>query len=188
MSPRKRRSTKKVLEEKPEITIDLSEEEIEEKPAEFDKAEELSRTIRQIIGSPEKEEYTSEKPDEDEEKEAGEKERGKEDEAIYGEKIKQKIEKVKTKEGIIGYILRNSASASIDLKDPTKIVDFAILSSSAFETGEEFSKTFELGEVKNVFVEGNKIKFVSFTTEGIKVTVFMNKNVNHDHILKDLLS
>lgn len=162
MTPRKRKSSKAALkeEEKPRIAIDFTEEELE---AETKKAEESKKT------------------------EKTEKEQRK-DKPIRDEKIKQNIDKVKLKEGIIGYILRNAKSASIDLKDPTNIIDYAVLSSSALEASEELSNTFELGDVKHVIVEGNTVKLLSFTVEENKVSVFMEKNVDHKRIYKDLLS
>ncbi len=103
------------------------------------------------------------------------------------EKIKENINKVKTKEGIIGYIHRDSNSASIDLKDPTKIIDYAVLSSSASEASEELSNTFEIGDVQHVLVEGNAVKLLSFTVENTKISVFMEKKVDHKLIYKDLM-
>lgn len=163
MAPRKRKSSKVALkeeEEKPEITLDFS----EELEAKIKKAQELAEAKR------------------------AEKKELKKDNAPKGDKIKQNIDKINTKEGVIGYILRNAKSASIDLKDPTKIIDFAVLSSSALEAGEELSNTFELGDVKYVLVEGNTTKFLSFTAEENRVSVFMEKNVDHNRVYKDLLS
>lgn len=40
--------------------------------------------------------------------------------------LQEKLQEIKEQEGIIGYIFRNSKSASIDLKDPTKIIDYAL--------------------------------------------------------------
>lgn len=162
MAPRKRKSSKVALkeEEKPEIAVDFS----EELEAQTKKAQELAEAKR------------------------AEKKNLKKDNAPKGGKIKQNIDKVNTKEGIIGYILRNAKSASIDLKDPTKIIDFAVLSSSALEAGENLSNTFELGDVKYVLVEGNAAKFLSFAAGENRVSVFMEKNVDHNRVYKDLLS
>ncbi|MCK4477692.1 roadblock/LC7 domain-containing protein [Candidatus Bathyarchaeota archaeon] len=163
MAPRKRKSSKVALkeeEEKPEIALDFS----EELETQIKKAQELAEAKR------------------------AEKKELKKDNVPKGGKIKQNIDKVNTKEGVIGYILRNAKSASIDLKDPTKIIDFAVLSSSALEAGEELSNTFELGDVKYVLVEGNTAKFLSFTAEENRVSVFMEKNVDHNRVYKDLLS
>jgi predicted regulator of Ras-like GTPase activity (Roadblock/LC7/MglB family) len=159
MAPKKRKSSKVVLkdDEKPEIALDFS----EGLEAEIKKAVELAKVEK--------------------------KDKHKEDGVDKGEKIKQNIDKVKVKEGVIGYILRNSTSASIDLKDPTKIIDYAVLSSSALEASEELSNTFELGNVKHVVVEGNTVKLLSFTVGENKVSVFMEKDVNHNRIYKDLL-
>lgn len=162
MTPRKRKSNKTALkeEEKPEITLDFS----EKLEADIKKAEELAKA-------------KTEKENEQ-----------KEDTASIGKKIKQNINKVKVKEGVIGYILRNATSASIDLKDPTKVIDYAVLSSSALEASKELSNTFELGDVKHVVVEGNTVKLLSFTVGENRVSVFMEKNVDHNRIYKDLLS
>jgi len=110
-----------------------------------------------------------------------------EDKPRTDKKIKQNIEKLKQKEGIIGYILRNAKSANIDLKDPTKIIDYAVLSSSTFEASEKLSNTFALGDIKHVMVEGNSVKLISFTIGENKVSVFMEKNIDHKNLYKDLL-
>ena len=164
MAPRKRKSSRSILEEgeeKPEIALNFQEIEakIKETAEELKKAEGTEKN-----------------------------EQSKEDKSNKGEKLKQNIEKIKGKEGIIGYILRNSTSASIDLKDPTKIIDYAILSSSALEASEELSNTFKLGDVKHVIVEGNNAKFLSLAVDENKVSVFMEKNVDHTRICKELLS
>jgi len=51
---------------------------------------------------------------------------------------------------------------------------------SADEASEELSNTFELGNVKHVVVEGNTVKLLSFTVGENKVSVFMEKDVNHN--------
>lgn len=106
--------------------------------------------------------------------------------ASKSDRIKKNIDEVKRKEGVIGYILRNAKSASIDLNDPARIIDYAVLSSSAFEASEELSKTFDLGEAKQVLVEGSTAKFLSFALEDNKISVFMEKTVDHKRLYKDL--
>jgi len=177
MAPKKPKS--KILEEeKPEIAVDLSEEEIKENTEALQKAEALTKTIREIIES------NGEKQDKPVEK--AERSR-KEDKSGRGDRIKQNIEKIKAEEGVIGYILRNAKSASIDLKDPAKIIDFAILSSSAMEVSEELSNTFKLGDVTHVLIEGNTVKLLFFSVEDNMVSVFMEKSVDHNRVYTDLL-
>jgi predicted regulator of Ras-like GTPase activity (Roadblock/LC7/MglB family) len=100
--------------------------------------------------------------------------------------IRTVLDEIKAKEGVVGYILRNSKSASIDLNDPTKIIDYAVLSSSAINMGEELSQTFDLGEIKNVLVEGKEIKLLSVAIGENNVSIFMEKNVDHNHVYKIL--
>jgi len=160
MTPRKLKSSRTTgEEEKPAISIDL---------------QELEAKIRQNAEELRKADEAKNKKQE-------------RDDAVDGERIKQNINKIKAREGIIGYILRNSTSASIDLKDPTKIIDYAVLSSSASEASEELSETFKLGDVKHIIVEGNDAKLLSFTVEDNKVSVIMERNVDHNRVHKDLL-
>ena len=98
------------------------------------------------------------------------------------------LEEIKEYEGVIGYILRNTKSATVDLKDPTKIIDYAILSSSAFDTSNELSELFDLGNVKNIVVEGKDAKVLSLTSGENKISVFMEKDVEHSKALAKLQS
>jgi len=102
------------------------------------------------------------------------------------ETIHTALNEIKTKEGVIGYILRNTKSASIDLNDPAKLIDYAVLSSSAMEAGDELSQTFDLGEIENVLVEGRDVKLLSLTIGENNISIFMEKNVDHDKVYKTL--
>jgi len=100
--------------------------------------------------------------------------------------LRTNLEEIKTYDGIIGYILRNSTSAAIDLKDPTKIIDYAIISSSALGASEELSELLDLGEAKDIVIEGGAIKVLSLTVDENKVSIFMEKDADCEKILKKL--
>jgi len=100
--------------------------------------------------------------------------------------LQEKLQSIKGREGIIGYILRGSSSASIDLKDPTKIINYAILSATAFEAGQDLSATFEIGEVDTILLEGENAKLLSIMVDSNRLSIFMEKNVDHNELCKDL--
>ena len=102
--------------------------------------------------------------------------------------LRASLEEIKTYDGVIGYILRNSTSAAIDLNDPTKIIDFAILSSSALDAGEVLSEEFNLGTVKSIIVEGNDVKVLSLTVNENRISVFMDREVDCEKVLRKLCS
>jgi len=102
------------------------------------------------------------------------------------ERIRTVLDEMKTRDGVVGYIMRNTKSATIDLNDPARIIDYAILSSSAKETGKEFSQTFNLGEIENVLVEGKNVKLLSITLGENDISVLMEKTVDHKKILETL--
>ncbi len=92
--------------------------------------------------------------------------------------LKARLEELKNRDGVIGYILRNTTSASIDLKDPAKIIDFAVLSSSAIDASKELSEIFDLGNVSSTVVEGRNVKMLSLTIDENRISIFMEKNVD----------
>jgi len=102
--------------------------------------------------------------------------------------LRAALEEVKTHKGVIGYILRNSTSAAIDLRDPTRIIDYAILSSSALDASKELSELFNLGEVKNILLEGKEAKVLSLTIGENRISVFMEKNTDCEKLLRKLNS
>lgn len=108
------------------------------------------------------------------------------EEAASVNDLRASLEEVKTYDGVIGYILRNSTSAAIDLKDPTKIIDYAILSSSALDASEELSELFNLGEVKDIVVKGKDVKAVSLIIGENRISIFMEKGVDSERILRKL--
>jgi predicted regulator of Ras-like GTPase activity (Roadblock/LC7/MglB family) len=102
--------------------------------------------------------------------------------------IRPILEEIKQGDGVIGFILRNTTSATIDLKDPAKVIDYAILSSSAFEASEQLSELFDLGKIKNIAVEGKKAKTLHMSVDKNNISIFMEKNVDTKKILEKMQS
>ena len=96
------------------------------------------------------------------------------------------LAEVKDCEGVVGYILRNQTSALIDLEDSAKITDYALLSSLTFDASKDFSDVFDLGDIRNIFLEGKNIKILSVTTDENKVSVFMEKSADVEKVLEKL--
>ncbi|MCK4424907.1 hypothetical protein KAU93_04405 [Candidatus Bathyarchaeota archaeon] len=108
--------------------------------------------------------------------------------ATSADDLRAELEEIKEYDGVRGYILRNARSAAIDLKDPTKIIDYAVLSSSAFDASNELSELFNLGNAKNIVVEGKDVKVLSLTSGENKISVFMEKDADCKKVLKKLHS
>jgi predicted regulator of Ras-like GTPase activity (Roadblock/LC7/MglB family) len=108
------------------------------------------------------------------------------EETISVNNLRANLDEIKTYDGVVGYILRNSTSAAIELKDPTKLIDYAIISSSALDASEELSKLFDLGEVKDIVVEGKGVKVLSLTVGENRISIFLEKDADCEKILKKL--
>jgi predicted regulator of Ras-like GTPase activity (Roadblock/LC7/MglB family) len=102
------------------------------------------------------------------------------------EELEEKLQEIKNQEGIIGYILRSTKSASIDLKDPTKIISYALLSSTMFDTSQDMIEELKIGEVNSIVLESDEIKILSMNINDKRLTIFMEKHVNHDKLYKKL--
>ena len=100
------------------------------------------------------------------------------EETVPANNLRAILEEINQCEGVVGYILRNTTSASIDLKDPTKIIDYAILSSSAMDASKELSELFDIGKPKNIVVEGKNVKMLSLTTNENKISIFMDNSAD----------
>jgi predicted regulator of Ras-like GTPase activity (Roadblock/LC7/MglB family) len=103
-----------------------------------------------------------------------------------GADLRTALERINTQEGVIGYILRGPTSASVDIKDPRRIIDYAVLSTAAFESSESLSRLFELGKIRNVVLEGKDVKIFCLTIGDHRLSVFMEKTVDHNSIYKKL--
>ena len=102
------------------------------------------------------------------------------------EELQEKLRDLMDQEGIIGYILRGSKSASIDLKDPKKIIEYAVLSSTAFDVSRNMTDTLQMGEVDNLVVESEETKLLSMTVNDHRLSIFMEKSVDHNKLYKNL--
>ena len=94
------------------------------------------------------------------------------------ETLQEKLQELKSQEGIVGYILRCSNSAAIDLKDPTKIIDYAVLSSAVLAVGCKMTENLQVGEVEKVVVESEETTMLSIKVGNKLLSVFMGKTVD----------
>ena len=100
--------------------------------------------------------------------------------------LRTTLETIKAQEGVIGYILRAQSSASVDINDPSKIIDYAVLSASCFESAKNLLDAFQAGETCNIVVTGSKLKVLMLTIDEQNVSIFMEKNVDHESIRSQL--
>ena len=94
------------------------------------------------------------------------------------ETFQEQLQKLKSQEGIIGYILRCSNSAAIDLKDPSKIIDYAVLSSAVLDVGCKMTENLQVGELEKVVVESDETTMLSMKVGNKLLSVFMEKTVD----------
>jgi predicted regulator of Ras-like GTPase activity (Roadblock/LC7/MglB family) len=106
--------------------------------------------------------------------------------ATCADKLRMNLEEVKSYDGVVGYIMRNTTSASVDLKDPAKIVDYAILSSTAFDATEELSEIFGMGDLKDITVSGKNLRMLSLIVDESKVSVFMENNADIGKVMRKI--
>ncbi len=98
--------------------------------------------------------------------------------------LSNKLAEIRKENGVIGYILRNTTQATIDLKEPEKIVEYAIFSSQVLDSSQEISELFEIGDIESVLIAGKESNALCMDIEGNKISIFMEKNTDHAKILK----
>jgi predicted regulator of Ras-like GTPase activity (Roadblock/LC7/MglB family) len=100
--------------------------------------------------------------------------------------LSDKLAKIRKYSGVIGYIIRNTTTATIDLSEPEKIVEYAIFSSQLLDSSQEVSDQFELGDVTSVLIEGKQSKALCMNINGNKISIFMEKDADDAHILEKI--
>jgi predicted regulator of Ras-like GTPase activity (Roadblock/LC7/MglB family) len=104
------------------------------------------------------------------------------------EKMRSILDEMKGTDGVDGYILRNTRAASVDLNDPAKLIDYALLSSTTKEVSRELSQTFDLGEIENVLIDGKNVKMLFQTVGENDISVIMKRSMDHAKIYETLSS
>jgi predicted regulator of Ras-like GTPase activity (Roadblock/LC7/MglB family) len=87
--------------------------------------------------------------------------------------------------GVKGYILRNKTTAVIDLQNPPKLTDYARLASETTDACQEISELFGQTITKAV-VEGKELKMLCMTVGGNRLSIFVEKNVDHADIFRQI--
>ena len=98
------------------------------------------------------------------------------------------LQEILQNDSILGYIIKDDAKATIDLRDPTKIMEYAMLSSQAFESAEELSTLFNLGDIETILIEGKNAKVLCIDLGEKSVRLFMEKSADHTEILNKIIS
>jgi predicted regulator of Ras-like GTPase activity (Roadblock/LC7/MglB family) len=91
-------------------------------------------------------------------------------------------------QGVIGYILKNKTSATADLNENSKIVDYALLTSQAIDFSGLIAELFSMGTVENMTIEGKTLKILCLTVHGSQVCVLMEKNADYTQVLDKVLA
>jgi predicted regulator of Ras-like GTPase activity (Roadblock/LC7/MglB family) len=97
------------------------------------------------------------------------------------------LAEIRKLKGVIGYILRSNTSAIIDLAEPEKIIQYALLSSQIYDSCQEISKQLNLGETESILVEGEKVKVLCMYLGENKLSVFLERTATHAWIIKRFL-
>lgn len=97
--------------------------------------------------------------------------------------LSETLKEIRKLKGVQGYILRGTTSATIDLKEPEKIVEYAILSSQALDSSREITELFNFGEPQHILIQGKELKALSLLIGANKISIFMEKTADHTDIL-----
>ena len=96
------------------------------------------------------------------------------------------LAKIRKLEGIIGYIFRGDSAATIDLNEPDKIIDYAMLSTELTGCIGIIEQIFDVGSVECILAEGNNVKVLCIANGLNRISVFMSKSTNHEDIKQKL--
>ena len=93
---------------------------------------------------------------------------------------------IRKTQGVTGYILKSSTAATIDLNEPSKLVDYALLTSGIIDSSQTIEKLFGTGNVESILIEGKTTKTLCIIKGENRISIFMEKTANHTDILKKI--
>ncbi len=108
-------------------------------------------------------------------------------EDLHYESLFASAQEIRKNPDVLGYILRGESNATVDLHEPEKIVEYAIMSSQAFESSKMMMESLGLGTIENIVVEGKNLKVFCLGLGENKLSVFMQKAAPHDWLLETFL-
>jgi len=98
--------------------------------------------------------------------------------------LNNNLKNLKNLKGIMGYIIRNAASATIDLKQSEKLVEYAIFTSQVMDSSKELAELFDLGDLVTILIEGEELKVLIMIIKENTINIFMDTSVDHINIAK----
>jgi predicted regulator of Ras-like GTPase activity (Roadblock/LC7/MglB family) len=96
-------------------------------------------------------------------------------------------QEIRRSDKVLGYILKSEYKATVDLNEPAKIVEHAMLSSQAFESSQAIAESLDLGEVETAIVEGKDAKVLCLSLGENKVSLFLKKEADTEAFKKPFL-
>jgi predicted regulator of Ras-like GTPase activity (Roadblock/LC7/MglB family) len=100
--------------------------------------------------------------------------------------LRAKLAEINKHPEVTGYIMRNDTSAIIDLKNPARLTEYAILASQAVESAQQISELFNMGTTENILITGKDTQVLCIAIGENNAAIFMEKNADHNDILSRL--
>jgi predicted regulator of Ras-like GTPase activity (Roadblock/LC7/MglB family) len=72
------------------------------------------------------------------------------------------LTEIRKTQGVIGYILRSKTLATVNLAEPDKIVDYALLTSQTIDHANSLAQLFNVCKVESMLLEGKNVKTLSY--------------------------
>ncbi len=93
---------------------------------------------------------------------------------------------IRKRKGVVGFIFKSDSKATVDIDDSAKIIEYAMLSSEAFESAKTLAATFKTGDTESILIEGKNLKVLCSEQGQNKISIFMEKSCDQSSILRDL--
>jgi predicted regulator of Ras-like GTPase activity (Roadblock/LC7/MglB family) len=100
------------------------------------------------------------------------------------EVLLEAVQKLRKSKDIEGYLLKSETKATVDLNDSTKIIEYAMFASQAFESAETLSSSLNIGNIETVLIEGENFKTLCINQGQNKLGIFMKKSTDDEDILE----
>jgi hypothetical protein len=96
------------------------------------------------------------------------------------------LAEIRKKNKLIGFTLKNSTRAMIDLDKKEDLTQLSLLANQLFDSSAKLLNACKQGSMKSAVLEGSKMRVLCLSVSGNQISVFMEKTVDYDRIVEKL--
>jgi hypothetical protein len=101
-------------------------------------------------------------------------------------KLQPILVEIRKNPNLIGFTMKNSTQAIVDVNKPEELAQLSLLASQLFESSRKLLTACNQRSMKRAVLEGSKMRILCLSIDGNQLSIFMEKTLDCDRIVEQL--